>query len=242
MVRRILNYNRDKLITRYHVVLIVVFAAVWTWAAIRPKHPEDWFLENLLVFIFVPLIIGAGRYFRFSLVSYTLLMIFMCLHVIASHYTYAETPFGYDLQRWFGAERNSYDRAVHFLFGLLLAYPVREIFLRIAKVRGFWGYYLPFDVCLSLSALYEIIEWGVASIVDPSAGTAFLGTQGDEWDAQRDMAAAGSGALISMTLIMLVNAFLDKHFWKEWRASFRLKKGDQPLGEVELKRLLEGPD
>ena len=226
--------------TKAHYFLITVFVAVWTWAAISPKYVADWFLENLLIFIFVPLIIAAGRYFQFSLISYTLITIFMCLHVYASHYTYAEAPVGYILQEMFGAQRNMYDRVIHFMFGLLLAYPVREIFLRLAKVKGFWGFYLPFDVCLSLSALYEIVEWGVASIVDPAAGTAFLGTQGDEWDAQRDMAAAGSGALIAMTIIMLANARLDKHFWKDWRASFRLRKRDQPLGEVELKRMLDG--
>lgn len=240
MTPRRLKYDRDKPITRYHAILIAVFAIVWVWAAIRPKHLDDWFLENILIFLFVPLILATGRYFRLSLISYTLLTIFMCLHVYASHYTYAEAPLGYWLQNLFGTERNMYDRVIHFMFGFLLAYPVREIFLRLAKVKGFWGYYLPFDVALSLSALYEIIEWGVASIVDPSAGTAFLGTQGDEWDAQRDMAAAGMGAFIAMFSIMLFNSRHDKSFWKDWRASFRLRRGDGPLGEIELKRLLEG--
>ncbi len=225
---------------KYYLLLIVVFLAVWTWAAIAPKHQADWFLENLLVFFFVPLIIATGRYFRLSAISYTLLTLFMCLHVIGSHYTYAEVPFGYTLQQWLGAERNMYDRIVHFGFGFLLAYPIREVFLRLAKVKGFWGFYLPFDVCLSLSALYEITEWAVAVIVDPGAGTAFLGTQGDVWDAQKDMAVAGLGALLAMVIIMFVNARLDKSFWKDWRASFRLRKNDRPLGEVALKEMLKG--
>lgn len=223
-----------------YYVLIAVFVAVWTWAAIGPLHEDDWFLENLLVFIFVPVVIATGRYFRLSLISYTLMTIFMCLHVIGSHYTYAEVPFGFRLQEWFGAERNMYDRLVHFSFGLLLAYPVREVFIRVAKVKGFWGYYLPLDVVLSFSALYEIVEWGVASIVDPAAGTAFLGTQGDEWDAVKDMAAAGLGGLIAMTVIMFWNSrFNHKQFWREWRQSFRLRRNDEPLGEVALLKMLE---
>lgn len=224
---------------RYYLLLLALFLVVWTWAAINPKHPPDWFLENLLVFFFVPIVLLTGRYFRLSAVSYTVITIFMCLHVVGSHYTYAEVPFGYTLQEWFGAERNMYDRVIHFMFGFLIAYPVREIFVRLAKVKGFWGYYLPFDVALSLSALYEIIEWIVAVIVSPDAGTAFLGTQGDEWDAQKDMVAAGMGAFIAMTIIMLINARLNKHFWRDWRASFRLRRDDEPLGEVKLKKMLE---
>ncbi len=169
--------------TKYHKILLIVFAVVWVWAAIEPKFPHDWLLENYLVFIFVPIILILGRWFKLSSLSYTLLTIFMILHVIGSHYTYAHVPFGFTLQDWFGADRNMYDRLVHFCFGFLLAYPIREVFIRVSKVRGFWGYYLPFDVTLSFSAAYEIIEWLTAINVDPAAGLAFLGTQGDIWDA-----------------------------------------------------------
>jgi putative membrane protein len=225
---------------KYYLVLIAVFLAVWVWAAIGPKYRADWLLENYLVFFFVPVILLTGRYFRLSAVSYTLITIFMCLHVIGSHYTYAEVPFGYTLQSWVGANRNMYDRVVHFGFGFFLAYPIREVFIRVAKVKGFWGYYLPLDVSLACSALYEIAEWLTAVIVDPSAGSAFLGTQGDEWDAQKDMLAAAIGATVAMMIIMLINWRYQKDFWKEWRASFRLRRDDQPLGEVRLKEMLQG--
>jgi putative membrane protein len=86
-----------------------------------------------------------------------------------------------------------YDRLVHFCFGLLMAYPIREMFLRVARVRGFWGYYLPLDVTMSFSMLYELIEWEYAACAGGEAGAAFLGTQGDEWDAQKDMAMATLG-------------------------------------------------
>ena len=224
----------------YRIFLVAVFLAFWVWAAINPKFPHDWLLENYLIFIFVPLIILAGFYFRLSNLSYTLITIFMVLHIIGSHYNYAEVPFGYILQAWFHADRNMFDRLVHFSFGFLLAYPIREVFLRVARVKGFWGYYLPFDITLAFSAAYEIIEWVTAARVDASAGLAFLGAQGDIWDAQKDMLMAGIGALVAMGVTFLINMGLQKGFWKEMKESFKISKGDEPLGEVRLKEMLKG--
>ena len=224
--------------SKYHKVLIAIFAIIWIWAAIQPTYPDDWLLENILVFLSVPVIIFTGYYFRLSDVSYTLIALFMILHLIGSHYTYAEVPFGYTLQNWLGADRNMYDRLVHFSFGFLLAYPVREVFLRLARVKGFWGYYLPLDVTLSFSAVYELIEWWTAEAVSPGAGLAFLGTQGDVWDAQKDMLAAGTGALVAMLIIALINWKFDPAFAREMRHSFKIEKGDHPLGEVRFRELL----
>lgn len=226
--------------TRYLKVLLLVFVAVWVWAAINPLFPHDWLLENYLVFIFVPIIVLTGRYFRLSDVSYTLITLFMILHVIGSHYTYAEVPFGDVLQEWLGASRNMYDRLVHFSFGFLLAYPIREVFLRVTKVKGFWGYYLPFDVTLAYSAAYEIIEWIAAANVDPAAGLAFLGSQGDVWDAQKDMTLAGLGAMLAMIVIALINLKYQPDFWQEMKASFKIPAGDGPLGERRLKEMRKG--
>ncbi len=224
--------------SKYKISLILIFIAVWIWAAIRPIYPHDWLLENYLVFIFVPIILITGFYFKLSDTSYTLITLFMILHVIGSHYTYAEVPFGDTLKNWLGAQRNMYDRLVHFSFGFLLAYPMREVFLRLSQVKGFWGFYLPLDLTLSFSALYEIIEWWVARKVDPSAGVAFLGAQGDIWDAQKDMTMAGMGALLAMVIIALINWMWNPNFAKEFRASFRIPKGDRPLGEQKLQEWL----
>ncbi len=222
----------------YKIFLFVIFVAVWIWAAIEPKFPHDWLLENYLVFIFVPLIIITGIYFKLSNVSYTLITVFMILHVIGSHYTYAEVPFGYILQSWLGESRNMYDRLVHFSFGFLLAYPVREVFMRIAKVKGFWSYYLPLDLTLSFSAIYEIVEWLTAANVASAAGIAFLGAQGDIWDAQKDMLMAGIGAAIAMLIILMINIYYNKNFWKDMKESLRIRKNDEPLGEVKLKQMV----
>jgi len=224
--------------SRYQKILLLAFLAAWAWAAINPKFPDDWLLENYLVFVFVPLIILLGRWFRLSNISYTLITIFAILHVIGSHYTYAEVPFGFTLQEWLGASRNMYDRLVHFSFGLLLAYPIREVFLRLAKVKGLWGYYLPLDVTLSFSAAYEIVEWLAASSVNSAAGVAFLGAQGDIWDAQKDMLAAGIGAVLTMLIVAAVHWKYSDEFGSEFKESLKVHKMDEPLGEVKLRKLI----
>jgi putative membrane protein len=225
--------------TKYHWFLIVSFLAVWVWAAINPIFPHDWLLENYLVFIFVPIILLLGYYFKLSKVSYTLITIFLILHVIGSHYTYVEVPFGFTLQDWFGASRNMYDRLVHFSCGFLLFYPIREMFMRLAKVKGFWSYILPIDLLGSFSAIYEIIEWQAAKNVDPLSGMAFLGSQGDIWDAQKDMLMALIGACVAAIIISLINMAYKKDFWREMKESFKLSKDDRTLGEEELKRMLK---
>lgn len=226
--------------SNYQKALLSLFGLAWLWAAWHPLYRHDWLLENYLVFIFVPVILLLGRYFKLSNVSYTLITVFMVLHVVGSHYTYAQVPFGYTLQRWFGADRNMYDRLVHFSFGFLLAYPVREVFMRRAGTKGFWSYYFPFDLVLAFSAAYEIIEWLTAANVDMSAGLAFLGAQGDIWDAQKDMLMAGIGALAAMIVIALINWKWNKNFGKEMRESFRASRGDEPLGEVRLREMMDG--
>jgi putative membrane protein len=176
------------------------YALVWIVSAIRPLDRHDWVLENMLVVLVVALLAGTYRVFPLSDLSYLLVAGFMTLHAIGAHWTYAQVPFGFWLERVIGLARNPFDRVVHFSFGLLLAYPIREVFLRVANARGFWAYYLPLDVTLAFSALYEILEMVVAKVVAPGTGDAWLGTQGDVWDAQMDMAMAATGALVCMTL------------------------------------------
>jgi putative membrane protein len=163
----------------------------------------------------------AYPHFKLSDTSYGLITLFMILHVIGSHYTYAEVPFGDTLQTWLGASRNMYDRLVHFSFGFLLAYPIHETFLKVARAKGFWSYFLPIDLTLSFSAIYEVIEWISVEAVDPEAGIAFLGSQGDVWDAQKDMGLAGLGALIAMLVVATVHAYGRQYFWQEMKESVR---------------------
>lgn len=212
---------------------LLVFAVVWVWAAIKPVYPADWLLETILPVLGVTFFVFTYRSFPLSNLSYIPLTVFMVLHTIGSHYTYAETPIGDWMAPVFGWERNNFDRVVHFLFGLLLAYPLRELYYRIIGTRGVWGIVLPIDVMISLSAIYELLEWGATAIVAPEAGAAFLGAQGDPWDAHKDMALASLGAFITMSITFVVNLKLNPEFRKECRDSLRIKRR-QPLGEEKL--------
>ena len=185
-------------------VLLVWYAAVWVVTSIAPLDRHDWFLENLLVFAVMAVLIGTYRIFPLSDLSYLLITAFLTLHAIGAHYSYSEVPFGFWIQRTFGFARNPFDRIVHFSFGLLMAYPIREVFLRVANARGFWAYYLPLDVTLAFSAVYEIMEMVIATMVAPGTGDAWLGTQGDVWDPQKDMGLAALGALLCMCLTALL--------------------------------------
>ena len=184
--------------------LVAWYALVWVVTAVRPLDRSDWVLENLLVAGMVVVLVGTYRIFPLSDLSYLIITVFMTLHAVGAHYTYSEVPLGFWMRDTFGFARNPFDRLVHFSFGLLMAYPIREVFLRVANARGFWAYYLPLDVTLAFSALYEIMEMVIATLVAPGTGDAWLGTQGDVWDAQKDMGLAALGALICMVITATV--------------------------------------
>jgi putative membrane protein len=141
---------------------------------------------------------ATHRAFAFSNFSYLLIAVFLSLHAVGAHYTYSLTPFGDCLARTFGLPRNPYDRLVHFAFGLLLAYPLHELARRVAHLHGGWSYAVPLFAVLFFSSGYEIVESWAARIVDPALGQAFLGTQGDEWDAQKDMTLALVGGVLAL--------------------------------------------
>ena len=229
---------------RYQLFLLALLLLIAGALAIAPHDRTDWALENALAIAAVGLLVLTGRKFRFSRVSYTSIFILLALHEVGAHYTYSEVPYdrwirwltGWDLDGTFHFERNHYDRFVHFFYGLLIAYPVREFAVRVANVRGFWGYFFPLDVIMSTSMLYELIEWGAASLFGGDLGQAYLGTQGDPWDAQKDMLLATIGALIATSVTALVHRSLQRDFHREWAESWRVK-WEEPLGEVEIRRL-----
>lgn len=180
--------------------MIVWLVAVWVITAIHPQSRQDWFLENLLVLLYGGLLAFTYRRFAFSNLSYGLFTVFLTLHLIGAHYTYALTPIGDWLKVLFRVSRNPYDRIVHFSFGLLIAYPFREVLMRAAGVKRAWSYLLAVIVVAGFGGLYEVLEGMVAQIVAPGLGSQWLGTQGDPWDAQKDMALAFIGAVIAMVV------------------------------------------
>lgn len=231
---------------KYLSILGLIFAAWWLLLAIRPWHRDVWLMENVLVFAAVAILASYHRQLLLSRVSYTLIFIFMCLHQVGAHYSYAEVPYdawfqgltGRTFNSLVGWERNHFDRVIHFCYGLLLAYPVREVFLRVADVRGFWGYFLPLDLTMSTSMLFEQAEWVVAEAFGGGLGQAYLGTQGDVWDAHKDMALASLGALAAMLVTFGLNWRYQRDFNREWAESLRVKH-KKPLGEDELARMLK---
>jgi len=183
------------------------FAVVFVWSAIRPWHPADWLLENVLVA--AALVLARWIYCRVPLsrLSWVLVFGFLMVHEIGAHYTYSEVPY----REWWGVltgqavvpGRNHFDRLVHFSYGLLLARPLKELLsYRVAPVPR-WAWAFSVDMILSTSVLYELFEWGAAEVFGGELGAAYLGTQGDPWDAHRDMALAGLGALMAAAVALL---------------------------------------
>ncbi len=230
---------------RYFLILSAVYVVFWVALAIDPHDRGDWALENVLMVMAAVLLFFSYKRVLLSRISYTLIFIFLCLHAIGAHWTYSLVPYdetfhaitGYSFDELMGWERNHYDRIVHLAYGLLLAYPIRELFLRVAEVKGFWGYFLPVVLTMAASMFYELVEWGAAEVFGGGLGMAFVGAQGDVWDAQKDMSLATLGALVAMGVTALININLDKDFAREWSESLRIKQ-DTPLGEDEIARLL----
>jgi len=193
------------------LVFIAVFAFVWSNSLIGTTDTANWLLENTFTFIFVLFLIITYKRFQFSDLSYLLVCVYLCLHVYGSKYTYAENPFGYWLKDAFHMSRNHYDRIVHFSFGFLLAYPMREMFLKWLKYPRWVAWLLPIEITLSISAFYELIEWAVADVFFKAQGDAYLGTQGDIWDAQKDIFLAFCGAIIATTIVSLVKKIFKIH-------------------------------
>jgi putative membrane protein len=190
---------------RFVQILAAAYGLVFLWSAVGPEDRATWALENLLVLITVSALIATHRRFQFSNLSCVLIFSFLVLHSVGSHYTYSLAPPGDWMGRWLGGDRNHYDRLVHFAFGLLLAYPLREVAQRLLNLRRGWAYAVPLFAVVSFGAGYEIIESWAARVVDPEVGLAFLGSQGDEWDSQKDMSVALYGAVLAFVAAALAS-------------------------------------
>lgn len=183
--------------------LAVTCAFAWLIAAIHPLDQQAWILENLLLIVFAALLLFGHRRLQLSITSYSLLAAFIILHIVGAHYTYARMPLGLWAKDHFGLSRNHYDRFAHGAFGFLLAFPVWEVLLRFSGINRRWSFWMAPAVILAVSGVFEIIESTVAKIVAPGKGVAWLGGQGDEWDAQNDMLAATMGAALMMALVAI---------------------------------------
>lgn len=193
------------------ITYTILFAIAWLSTLIGTTDLANWFMENTLVIIFLSILFLTYKKLPFSDLTYTFIFVYLSLHIYGAMYTYAENPFGYWMKDALHFQRNHYDRIVHFSFGFMLAYPMREFFLNKMHFPNWVGWLLPIEITLSFSCLYELIEWAVADVFFPEQGIAYLGTQGDIWDAQKDMFMAFCGALI----IMVAARTMKKMFLKK---------------------------
>ena len=183
------------------ITLLALFVAIFVWSMIGP---HDWFTWGLEVFpAVIGLVLLLATHRRFPLTPLLLLLLFVhaVILVVGGHYTYALVPLGFWMEDAFGFTRNHYDRIGHFAQGFVPAILAREILIRKNVVRGRgWLFTIVVSICLAFSAAYELLEWSVA-VLSGSKGDSFLGTQGDVWDTQKDMALAALGAITAQLLL-----------------------------------------
>jgi putative membrane protein len=192
-------------------VLMALFVVLFAVLAVSPREPATWAMENAVAVLFVIGLWVTRRWFRFSRSAYVMMFSFLALHEIGAHYTYSHVPydqtvhtlFGFSPDAVMGWQRNQYDRVLHLLYGVLLVLPLSELCRERGGLRRVGAALFAFSLILASSLLYELIEWG-AAVVLGDGSTAFLGTQGDPWDAQKDMALATVGALASLLIAALV--------------------------------------
>ena len=187
--------------TRTNIALLIALGTLFVWSLIRPHDYFTWFLEVFPAIIGFVLLAATYRKFPLTPLLYTLVILHAAILIIGGHYTYAEVPLGFWMEKVFDTARNDYDRIGHFAQGFVPAILAREILIRknVVRSRG-WLYFIIVSICLAFSALYELFEWRVA-VASGSSADAFLGTQGDVWDTQEDMATALIGALLAPLLL-----------------------------------------
>jgi putative membrane protein len=190
---------------------LALFLVAWSLSCVRLPYPKYFAMQHVPTVVAVIGLVVVDKRRGIDRMSFTLVVVFLLLHVLGARYLYSFVPyddwsqwfFGVNITGHFGFERNHYDRLVHFAFGLLMVYPLWrqcEPYL----IRGkFWPAASAVCIILAASAVYEIIEWGMAMTFAPDWAEAYNGQQGDMWDAQRDMALAAGGAVVGVCLVSL---------------------------------------
>lgn len=191
--------------SREPVALLVAGAALLVWSGLKPADRTTWILEVFPILIAAPLLLATARRFPLTPLVYRLIFVHALILMLGGHYTYAQVPLGFWMQRVFGFTRNHYDRIGHLAQGFVPAIVAREILIRRSPLRaGKWLFFIVLSVCLAISACYELIEWWSA-LIGGSAADAFLGTQGDPFDTQADMFMALIGAVAAQVLLARVH-------------------------------------
>lgn len=195
---------------RFLWLLTGLFLTYWIYGWYNCIILEDWILENLLVVICLSILVLVQKRLKLSDLSYLCIFFFVMLHVYGAFYAYTENVLGEWLQNMFHLKRNPYDRIVHFSFGFFMAYPFREILINKFKVSGRRSWLLPIEISFSLGTVFELIEWGVAEFTTTETGETYVATQGDVWDAHKDIALAAIGAATAMLITYIFKKLQSK--------------------------------
>ena len=182
-------------------ILVVIFVIFWIALAINPVNFGIWALENILVVTIFPLVLWLDKRYNFNNLTYLSLTAFVILHLFGAHMTYANMTYFIWYSDWFNWDRNYYDQFIHFLFGLMVFVPFFEVFFHHGISRRL-SYLIAFLFITSVGAWYEILEWLTMIVFCEQSleACAEAITQGDIWDAQKDVAYAVIGSLIAMLL------------------------------------------
>ncbi|HBA60117.1 MAG TPA: DUF2238 domain-containing protein [Elusimicrobia bacterium] len=183
-------------------ILLGLYILEFVVLGVSPYSRDVWVAENTPIVLIVLFLAGMYRNFRFSNTSYLMMSVLIFMHTVGGHYTFELVPFGY-VSDLFGFSRNHYDRIAHFSVGFY-AYPIAEYLYRkgLTASKGLMAF-TGVTAIFTVAAVYEVFEWLYAVSADPAAGIAVLGSQGDIWDAQKDMLSDGLGAVCAAVFFML---------------------------------------
>ena len=182
------------------------FIVYWICMGIHPKDWKVWAVENSLVVLSVIALVVMYRIYPYSNLSYILIALFLVIHVFAAHYTYQDTPIDEWMKHTFHIKRGFYDRVVHFAYGLMIAFPLRETVLYFLKLQFVRNYIVTFMIMVASSGIYELLEAWSALIFNSKLATQFVGLQGDPFDSQKDMTMAMVGVLLAIGIFWIMHA------------------------------------
>ena len=192
---------------RIPVAMLLLTVAAFLLLGWHPQADRfTWFMENLPVILGLPVLVLTHRRFPLTNLLYVLLALHGLVLMVGGYWTYAEVPAGHWVKAWLHLARNPYDRLGHLFQGFVPVLLFREVLFRKGVLKpGAWSVLVLVLMVLGLSAAYELLEWQTA-VWTGSSADAFLGSQGDPWDTQWDMACALIGALLGLTLFAGVQA------------------------------------
>lgn len=185
---------------RFPAILAAIFVLLFVWLGVEPASREVWWAENIPVMAVFALLAATYHRFRYTDLAYAMMAVWLFLHTIGGHYTFANVPFGF-VTDLFGFSRNHFDRLAHFSVGFY-AFPLAELLTRKRLAHPVVVVLFGLTAIMAVACAYEIIEWGYAVVEGGEAGVEFLGSQGDPWDAQKDMLADTLGAVFALAVFV----------------------------------------